>query len=150
MNAYLAAAIAAGGAFGAATGSVLAITLATQWARRQQEKAAREAMHEAKERTAAMLGLSYDRETGEMDCGHEGCREKNEERRKFAEEMRDAMQEEAHPLYERLRLEFAFKVQAGEELPDAAFIGSRYGVSPESAAELIARLHEEFGLGEGE
>ena len=144
MNPYLGLAMVAAGA---SLGSVLGVAAATQWARRQQEKAAREAMHAAKARMAAMMGLHYDPETGEVDCGHDECRVEREERREFAEEMADAMDDAGGgPLYESLRREFAFRIQEGSELPDAEAISGRYNLSPESAAELVVRLNREFGV----
>lgn len=146
MNPYIGLAIVSAGA---SFGAVMGTAAATQWARRQQVKAAREAADNLKERLAASMGFTYDRETGEVDCGHEECRVENEERRRFAEEM-EASAKSGHPVYEELRLEFSDCVDAHVDFPSVEHIREMYGISEASAQELHNRLSREFNEESGE
>lgn len=143
MNPYIGlAVVAASSSFGAIAG----VFVTTQWARRQERKAAEEAREAFKERMASMMGFAYDRETGEVDCGHDECREENARRKEFAEEMADAMDGAGgEPLYESLRREYAFRIQSGTDLHTADELREQYGFTDGEASELLVRLRREFG-----
>jgi hypothetical protein len=144
VSTYLGIAAAAAGA---SLGSVLGVAAATQWARRQQAKELKAQMDAAKSRMASLMGLHYDPETGEVDCGHDECRVEREERREFAEEMADAMDDAGgEPLYESLRREYAYRVRAGTDLHTADELRSAYGFTESEATELLVRLRREFGV----
>lgn len=144
MNPYLGlATVAAGASFG----SILGVAAATQWARRQHMKAAKAQADALKTRMAEMMGLHYDPETGDVDCGHEECRVENARRKEFAEEMADAMDDaDGEPLYESLRREYAFRIQSGTDLHTADELREQYGFTDGEASELLVRLRREFGV----